>query len=277
MGKTIYHYCSVETLKCILKNKTIRLSDLRKSNDPKEVEFLFDEYKKVFREKHGKDIGFSFDYFVKEQLHNTFYLGTCFSRECDSIHMWTSYGNEGVAIGFDVAKINEATNHICFNAGPDYEKYPNFSKPSRFEDIHYLNSTEAKAYLLREYKFETTDLFFSDLHKLIQESPFYKSSFFRIEKEMRLAVCLITDSLKTNSLAITDENHMQKRVSILSSSKNRNFDHVMVCDVPFIPNAIVSITIGPNCKLSKNDIEELLLVYGFIDGVDVKLSNGALR
>lgn len=30
---TIFHYCTVESLKEILKNKTLRLADIRKSND----------------------------------------------------------------------------------------------------------------------------------------------------------------------------------------------------------------------------------------------------
>lgn len=30
---TVYHYCSLETFLNILKNKTIRLSDINKSND----------------------------------------------------------------------------------------------------------------------------------------------------------------------------------------------------------------------------------------------------
>lgn len=33
MKKSIYHYCSLETFSQIIKNKTIRLSDLNKTND----------------------------------------------------------------------------------------------------------------------------------------------------------------------------------------------------------------------------------------------------
>ena len=33
MKKSIYHYCSLETFSQIVKNKTIRLSDLNKTND----------------------------------------------------------------------------------------------------------------------------------------------------------------------------------------------------------------------------------------------------
>lgn len=41
---SLYHYCTIDTLKAILENKTLRLSDISKSNDSKEINFLFDEY-----------------------------------------------------------------------------------------------------------------------------------------------------------------------------------------------------------------------------------------
>ena len=47
---TLYHYCNVNSLKEILKNKTLRLSDIRKSNDPREITFLFEEYRKWIKD-----------------------------------------------------------------------------------------------------------------------------------------------------------------------------------------------------------------------------------
>lgn len=35
-----YHYCSEETFNKIISNKTLRLSDMRKSNDFYEMDFL---------------------------------------------------------------------------------------------------------------------------------------------------------------------------------------------------------------------------------------------
>lgn len=55
MSKSIYHYCSLETFSQIVKNKTIRLSDLNKTNDYMEKKWgkdllygvLCDELKKT--------------------------------------------------------------------------------------------------------------------------------------------------------------------------------------------------------------------------------------
>ena len=35
--KTLYHYCSLETFKSIMEKSTVWLSDIRKSNDSKEM------------------------------------------------------------------------------------------------------------------------------------------------------------------------------------------------------------------------------------------------
>jgi|GEM_PF-4558792 len=42
--KTIYHYCTSETFKTILENKTLKFSDIVKSNDYKEIIYLWDKY-----------------------------------------------------------------------------------------------------------------------------------------------------------------------------------------------------------------------------------------
>lgn len=41
MTDLLYHYCNVETFLNIIRNKTIRLSDITKSNDNMEGKWLF--------------------------------------------------------------------------------------------------------------------------------------------------------------------------------------------------------------------------------------------
>lgn len=41
MGRVIYHYCSINTFDSIMRNKTIRLSDITKSNDSKEKQIIY--------------------------------------------------------------------------------------------------------------------------------------------------------------------------------------------------------------------------------------------
>lgn len=73
MSKSIYHYCSLETFSQIIKNKTIRLSDLNKTNDYMEKKWgkdllygvLCDELK-----RNGIDMNLKEDYWYSDNAHN---------------------------------------------------------------------------------------------------------------------------------------------------------------------------------------------------------------
>ena len=103
---TIFHYCTVESLKEILKNKTLRLADIRKSNDSKEIDFLFDSYCEYVLEtnKHSNEALFRVNCLKRDtiiQIQNTVFLVSCFSKKEDDLHMWSCYGNKGVCLEFD--------------------------------------------------------------------------------------------------------------------------------------------------------------------------------
>lgn len=51
----------------------------------------------------------------------------------------------------------------------------------------------------------------------------------------------------------------------------------MVIDLPIEANLIESITLGPNCKLTKKDIKELLFINGIYDDIEVDRSKGFYR
>ena len=40
MSNTVYHYCSLETFNTIINNKTLRASDITKSNDDQELKWI---------------------------------------------------------------------------------------------------------------------------------------------------------------------------------------------------------------------------------------------
>lgn len=46
MGENLlYHYCSLDTFLSIVQNRTIRLSDITKSNDAKELTWFFHNFR----------------------------------------------------------------------------------------------------------------------------------------------------------------------------------------------------------------------------------------
>jgi len=48
--RVIYHYCSLETFKAIIEDKTLRLSDITRSNDSEETRYIVNIIKKTFHE-----------------------------------------------------------------------------------------------------------------------------------------------------------------------------------------------------------------------------------
>ena len=116
----IYHYCSLEIFVQIIKNKTIRLSDLDKTNDYMEKRWgmeLLQEALKGELEDNCISMDLQENYWYSEDAHNHIeqlnhdierYLKhqtliACFSLESDQLGQWRAYGQdgEGIAIGFD--------------------------------------------------------------------------------------------------------------------------------------------------------------------------------
>ena len=120
MEEVLYHYTSLEVLQSILEEKTIRLSDITKSNDSSEItlikEYILDvfcqayraEKTNVFRKNVDQKL---WDSVVRKMIDKWFdlqkckysYYVLCFSSERDLLSQWRGYANDaqGVAIGFD--------------------------------------------------------------------------------------------------------------------------------------------------------------------------------
>lgn len=120
----LYHYCSVDTFVKIVQNKTLRLSEIAKSNDSMECQWLErvvipDLIKKCLKERlrssnidsarHEKiieeAISFINEFYNSDRdiIQQRMVLATCFSKEDDFLSQWRGYANDGqgVAIGFN--------------------------------------------------------------------------------------------------------------------------------------------------------------------------------
>lgn len=118
--KTIYHYCSLETFNSIITSKTLRLSDITKSNDSKELiyirPFIKEEFLNVYRSEPAQffknAVGegqwqkitehYINDWFDENYRYYSFYV-MCFSNRPDVLSQWRGYANDGngVSIGLD--------------------------------------------------------------------------------------------------------------------------------------------------------------------------------
>ena len=114
MARELYHYCSNDKSYNILKSKSIRLSDIQKSNDYRELSLFFPKildyieelyHHKPFRlqcdgkiddEALSKMLSYSYDYWK-----NRFFSGDfsnfvlCFSEAADSLSQWRGYADNG--------------------------------------------------------------------------------------------------------------------------------------------------------------------------------------
>jgi hypothetical protein len=111
-----------------MQNKTIRVSDLNKTNDFMEKKWTTKFINVVLKEQleeHGIKMNLLEDYWYDEGINNhlqyfnrevkrvlydnTPMLITCFSEEKDKLSQWRAYGQDGmgVAIGFNYKKIKQ--------------------------------------------------------------------------------------------------------------------------------------------------------------------------
>lgn len=125
MSELIYHYCSVETLRLILLNKTLRLTTAEKMNDGFECKqlqnYLISNFDKIacrcrvnVEKQQQKDnlelllIELKTTINDKDFLSNSKIINpylACFSKHGDLLSQWRGYADDGagVCIGIDVS------------------------------------------------------------------------------------------------------------------------------------------------------------------------------
>lgn len=269
----IYHYCSVETFKKIIENRTLKFSDIVKSNDYNEIIYLWDKYYEYIEKTVSNKSAIStLKYEIKKQLENTIFLALCFSKESDALHMWNCYADGGVAIGFDFDKLQKWKKHICYYVN---SPYPNEATCAEMQEIKYYDKNKIEEYIAQ--KCSGIEFATDKFGEVFLEAPFCKSNFFELEHELRIVINIFTSNDDSNKLQYIDKNGKATDIKLKSLS-NRNFDNVVYAAIPFPSDMIASITIGPNCKLNKGDIRQLL----FINNVElpdeaIKESKGSYR
>lgn len=107
--QTLYHYTSVDGLIGILQSKSIWLTDLYNTNDPREIHWGFERFllalSRVRLSEYPGPSGLFLDKLTQSlkiyREHTRSSCG-CFSLVGDELPMWATYGSNygGVAIGF---------------------------------------------------------------------------------------------------------------------------------------------------------------------------------
>ena len=220
--RLLYHYCSNQSGLSILKHHTIRLSDIRKTNDYREMELFYPEifdsiwdgYKQapfplLYNGKQGED---ALRYLIQEtriRFESGFLDGSisnfaaCFSEHADMLGQWRGYADDGkgICLGFSQKQLKR---YIAKNNGiMNLVKVKYLTKEEITEKREQyandaLNDLRGMAEWLIDNMLLDTDAQNADtmmafnfshfIEWIITDSLQYKVKGFREEKEWRIYI-----------------------------------------------------------------------------------------
>lgn len=291
--KILYHYCGLNTFYNIMKNQSIWLSDISKSNDSQELNWLTGQLKSsmssyffVFydrlRENGLLDTFNNAGYKEIMDFINSCDLSKelkcwafCMSEKKDDLGQWRGYADDGqgISIGFkrdyfEPEPINNLSfdNMLSIYGLFDKIEYGNFDVIHEFlrqNELREIETTLDGKVLIKNFK--------QALAKTILLSPLYKNSAFQEEKEWRLACVMFTLSLLKNSTTPATNLSWLDRLAdrflveqYAFSLKNQALVSHIELKFKDIKSALYSVTIGPKSKLSELDIKLFLISLGLL-------------
>lgn len=241
----IYHYCSLEAFLQIIKNNTLRFSDITKSNDGEEVIYISNLFVKYLKSKNLKSN--SYNYFSKDFLKENRYFVLSLSTNCDSSSEWLIYGKNGISIGFDRNELKQyfaSLKILGSNPSLDFIRYVSFDDlkdlKDKFDD--YISKNDS-------------------LNAAIQTShvaPIYKNKCWEYENEWR---AYFHSSIHTDYQFQTQPCLQTPEGMSIQKEYVRDCKIIHFYDVHFPLHLIKEIWIGPKTQISKIEIVELLAKY----------------
>lgn len=175
----LYHYCSLETFNNIIRNHTLRFSDVTKSNDSEEVMFTINCYKNYLIKKIEKCNDTlpvnMFKYEIDKTLDAKKFYTFCMSSKKDLLSQWRGYApNGGVAIGFNFEKLKqyiEDSTILCSKI--------------KLEKLHYIDKNNPNK-LNNEFDKWDNSHPFNNVENLLRLSVVSKNKGFEEECEYRM-------------------------------------------------------------------------------------------
>lgn len=269
-NKTIYHYCSIDTLLCILKSNEIRLCDIEKSNDYAEKSWMMNLVNSIFQNVlSSKKASLENITKLTEAFHRItqFYedatnvYGSCFSAEGDLLSQWRAYAQDGygVSIGFSHKILDELNNDpygIRF--------LPIIYNPTEQEKYAAAQAEKIIDLLLKgDYLFHAiSEVFENDIQNICR----YKNPAFSEEKEWRLLIAFspeIRDKKAKFGSFIMSEAQILSKENRIITYVNLNFEKVK-------DKLVKEIILGPKCKVSIKDLSQTIHILGY-DNTNIEI------
>ena len=274
--KTFYHYCSPATFVSIVKNRSIWLSDISKSNDSKELHWIVEQFDEYLYSSPFADIVSRSPFFKRilrrfegEALFKCWAL--CLSEKKDDLGQWRGYAKDGtgVSIGF-----NQELLKSIFQGMPRDEKK---GVIFRFERIKYGRAAVRKMFD-EEMKKSDAELKINKAESVLLDtmmialsnSPFFKGETFRQEKEWRLAA-LLTKPEVDEGARPDDVNFLDPSLNSLKYEYNE-MDGDIVSHLELycknLPEQVAEIRLGPKCKWSVEETKLFLVSVGWLKDIN---------
>lgn len=256
MNELVYHYCSLDSFIKVLSNSKIKFSDIRKSNDKEEIEYIFNQFKRNTQIDQNNNVLLANNFFINQQFEFTDWLVTCFSEAKDTLHMWNAYANGGVAIGFDKdvlkcwsEKITYAKNELIYS----YKKQNKYT--AKFGEVKYYGKEDIDS-IIKEYSNKANNVL--ELFAIFfEQAPFIKTDFWKEEKEWRIVIPFIYDDLYNAKPEVNSQEHGLKGMC-LDYENDKEFGVKSYCLIPFDLSMISEIIIAPNCKVDIDTVKKML-------------------
>lgn len=285
----LYHYCSVSTFYNIMKNQSIWLSDISKSNDSQELNWATEQFKEFYRytwlryvrevtkkkslteeESQKFDrIKTILDAYLCDDIYK--YWVFCLSEKADDLGQWRGYADDGhgLAIGFDTepfaaidvefADVNDSFD-FCF-------RKIGYGEAALFE---YFDMMTEQMEISAEIEPDAAiSRILTSAKLMIDSASWFKNSGFKSEKEWRLIYKKLTVDLHNNKLP-TFPDELSKLAKFFSFGsfgyipKNNDLVSHIELKTTVMNKLVKEIIIGPKCLLTESEIQTFLISCGII-------------
>lgn len=297
MEDIVYHYCNATVFKEIITKKTLRFSDITKSNDSAEIRWITTYFDSIFSEEYQyaqrcnrfrkacmnedfqsyynkfKEAYFSQALIGKDKFF--WFFASCFSLENDMLSQWRGYADDGH--GFSIGFSREALENYrtqgfrLLSIRTDEVSYKRnkhetivrkrFRKLFRESSKEYGTNCSDKTRVLR--------LFNDCFQGLIEDSVFIKNPFFKEENEWRMCVWAFNESGTISDVKLV-KNGVPEYYMVEYYERNDN--SVPYFDMKFDPSIVKNVTLGPKNQTNTIELESLLNSNGF--DCEIKHSDG---
>lgn len=282
----LYHYCSLNTFLSIIKNKSIWVSDIERSNDFLELVALRQLFSKVINadlneiiERNNMSGGnprlakglwtLRDEFMVKLSTVYARTFAFCLSEKGDLLSQWRGYADDGtgVAIGFELdffqnlkVKTLESKNSLII----DFDKVSyNEIEANNYIHTQLKNFNFKKCKSIDEYEISLDKIG----AKIATDAPFYKKNAFSEECEWRLVIAHFVERIGKFDLSQLNDDECSFGNIEYIASKNRLIPHIEI-KINNMKNIISEVVIGPKCKEKEADIRQFLICMGILDDLD---------